>query len=87
MKVVPLTVSVPPPDKVVYPASPVIAVTPTLRVKVLERTPYVVAVPKDGKDSFFRKLELDQPTMKLIRNYRVLKQSLDRDPDAREVDK
>ena len=44
-----------------------------------------VAVPKDGKDSFFRKLELDQPTMKLIRNYRVLKQSLDRDPDAREA--
>lgn len=46
-----------------------------------------IAVPKDGKDSFFRKLQLDVNTMKLIRNYRVLKQAMDRGSDAREVDK
>ena len=46
-----------------------------------------IAVPKDGKDSFFRKLQLDQNTMKLIRNYRVLKQQMDRGSDAREIDR
>ena len=39
---------VPEPLIVVYPRSPVIAVMPILRVKVLERTPNVAAVPRLG---------------------------------------
>ena len=45
-----------------------------------------MSVPKDGKDSFFRKLQLDSHTMKLISNYRILKQQMDRGSDAREVE-
>ena len=44
-----------------------------------------ISVPKDGKDAFFRKLQLDQSTMKLIRNYRVLKQQMDRGSNVRET--
>ena len=44
-----------------------------------------VAVPHDGKSQFFRKLNLDKNTMHLIRQYRCLKQIMDRDSDAREI--
>ncbi len=44
-----------------------------------------IPVPQDGKSNFYRRLQLDNRTMKLIRNYRTLKQRMDREPDAREV--
>ena len=36
-------------------------------------------VPRDGKSGFYRKLELDKHTMKLIRGYRKIKRVIDRD--------
>lgn len=34
---------------------------------------------RDGKSQFYRTLNLDRPTMKLIREYRGLKYLIDRD--------
>jgi hypothetical protein len=45
-----------------------------------------VAVPRDGKDQFFRRLQLDSSTMKLISNYRVLKSMIDKDVNVRKAD-
>ena len=44
-----------------------------------------IPVPNDGKSNFFRKLNLDKYTMKIISNYRILKQQMDRGSNVRET--
>lgn len=38
-----------------------------------------MSTPRDGKGQFYRKLELDKKTMKLIRDYRNIKRYIDQD--------
>lgn len=40
---------------------------------------------RDGKNNFFRKLDLDEKTRKLIRQYREIKRLMDKDPERKNV--